>query len=273
MTGAVFAKGPQYNTTHVYVQPGTMGAFRASWMATFGGSSGAQAVVDVTPTPSETESQLVFSPVGTLSVFDFQTPIPYPFGAERTGLLLTDFDAGVQAARSAGANILVAPFPDPVGRDAVVQFPGGINTQLYWHKTAPNYAPLASVPENRFYLTLDSVTAFLSAYLKFTDGKVVRDNPNADAAEIGLPGRKFRRIAVQSPFGNSLVIVTDGHLPYPFGRELTGYSVTDLPATLAKATTNGAKTLWGPAQVGQRASALVQFPGGYIAEVHTGQEG
>lgn len=270
-TGAAFALGPQYDTTHVYVQPGTSGAFVASWTATFGGSSTTESVVDVTPTPSETKSRLVLSPVGTLSVFDFQTPIPYPFGAERTGLLVTDFDAGVQAARTAGANTLVESFPDPIGRDAVVQFPGGINTQLYWHTTPPNYAALTSVPESRIYLTSDSVASFVAAYLRFTGGKVNQDDPNADASEIGLPGQRFRRISIQSPFGNALVIVTGGHLPYPFGREVTGYAVTDLPAILAKATTNGAKTLWGPTRAGRRASALVQFPGGYIAEIHSGQ--
>jgi len=35
------------------------------------------------------------------------------------------------------------------------------------------------------------------------------------------------------------VLVTDGHLPYPFGCEITGYQVRDLAATLAKATAAG----------------------------------
>ena len=53
---ASIAVGPQYDTTHV--------------------------LTDVTPTPSKTTSELVLSPVGSLSVFDYQTPIPYPFGQE-----------------------------------------------------------------------------------------------------------------------------------------------------------------------------------------------
>jgi hypothetical protein len=265
----MLAKGPQYDSTHVYVHPGTIGIFIASWTATFGGSISDQRILAVTPTPSKTKSQVVLSPVGALSIFDFQTPIPYLFGTERTGLLLTDFDAGVRAARTAGANIIVAPFPDPIGRDAIVQFPGGINTQVYWHKTAPNYAPLTSVPENRIYLTVDSIVKFLHAYLEFTGGKIVTDDSSADSAGIGLPGGKYRRIEIQSKFGNALVMVTDGHLTYPFGRELTGYGVTDLQVTLAKATGNGAKILWGPTRVDDRVSALVQFPGGYIAEIHS----
>src|SRR6185312_5059546 len=119
---------------------------------TFGGSAKPQAVVTVTPTPSRTKSQLILSPVGTISAFEFTTAVPYPFGSERTGWLMGDFDAGVQEARDAGAAVVVEPFPDPIGRDAVIEFPGGVNAQLYWHTTAPSYPPLASVPDNRIYL-------------------------------------------------------------------------------------------------------------------------
>lgn len=268
-TSADYAVGPQYDTTHVYVQPGKIDSFINSWIAVFGGTKTSQEVADVTPTPSETKTQLVFSPVGTLSVFDFQTPIPYPFGSERTGLLVRSLDGAVQAARESGAQVTVAPFPDPVGRDAVVQFPGGVNTQLYWHTKAPTQAPLASMPENRVYLTSDSVDGFLSAYLKFTGGKIVTDNRTASAAEIGMPG-DFRRIQVESQFGNALVLVTDGHLPYPFGREVTGYAVKDVAATVSKANMAGAKVVWGPVTTASRKSAMIEFPGGYIAEIHTG---
>jgi hypothetical protein len=30
-----------------------------------------------------------------------------------------------------------APFDDPIGRDAVIQWSGGANMQLYWHTTPP----------------------------------------------------------------------------------------------------------------------------------------
>src|SRR5271163_3868568 len=79
------AVGPQYDSTHVYVAPDDFDRFVASFMATFGGSVGKQSVVNVTPTPSSTISQLVTTPAGMLSVFGFKTPIPYPFGTERTG--------------------------------------------------------------------------------------------------------------------------------------------------------------------------------------------
>src|SRR6201997_3431091 len=81
------AVSPQYDTTHVYVAPEDFDRFVASLIATFGGTASKQGVFTVTPTPSSTMSQLVLTPAGTLSVFGFKTPIPYPFGAERTGYL------------------------------------------------------------------------------------------------------------------------------------------------------------------------------------------
>lgn len=98
---------------------------------------------------------------------------------------------------------------------------------------------------------------------------VIRDDLKADAAEIGMPGRHFRRIQMASSFGDSLVLVTEGHLPYPFGREVTGYAVNDLKATLDKATAAGARVLSSPVTTPSRTTAAVQFPGGYIAEIHS----
>ena len=80
------AVGPQYDTTHVYVAPEDFDRFVASLIATFGGTASKQGVFMVTPTPSETMSQLVLTPVGTISVFGFKTPIPYPFGSRTDGL-------------------------------------------------------------------------------------------------------------------------------------------------------------------------------------------
>src|SRR6202012_1400720 len=112
------AVGPQYDTTHVYVAPEDFDRFTDSFVATFGGSKSQQGVFQVTPTPSQTMSQLVFTPAGTFSVFGFKTSIPYPFGIERTGYLVRDMDLAVQSARLHGADLTVSPFPDPIGRDA-----------------------------------------------------------------------------------------------------------------------------------------------------------
>jgi predicted enzyme related to lactoylglutathione lyase len=259
---------PQYDTAHVYVAPEDFDRFVASLVATFGGTTSKQGVFTVTPTPSSTMSQLVLTPVGTLSVFGFKTPVPYPFGAERTGYLVTDLDAAVQAARTTGADVLVTPFNDPIGRDAVIQWPGGVNTQLYWHTTAPSYKALQTIPENRVYVSADRVAAFVDSFLAFSHGKVISDDPHAPGVEIGRPRDTYRRIRIQSNFGKLTVLVTDGQLPYPYGHELTGYEVSDLSATLARARAAGVEVLVPPYTAGQRTAALVQFPGGYIAEIH-----
>jgi hypothetical protein len=124
---ANLAVGPQYDTTHVYVAPEDFDRFVTSLIATFGGTTSKQGVFTVTPTPSSTVSQLVLTPVGSLSVFGFKTPIPYPFGLERTGYLVTGLDGAVRAALAVGADVLVSPFNDPIGRDVLIQWPGGVN--------------------------------------------------------------------------------------------------------------------------------------------------
>jgi hypothetical protein len=263
------AVGPQYDTTHVYVAPENFDHFVASLLATFGGSATKQGVFTVTPTPSSTMSQLVLTPVGLVSVFGFKTPIPYPFGVERTGYLVTDLDVAIRAARAAGADVLVAPFNDPIGRDAIVQWPGGVNMQLYWHTTPPSYAALQTIPENRVYVSPDRVTAFARSFLAFSRGKTVSDNAQAPGVEIGQPSGTYRRVRMESTFGKLTVLVTDGHLPYPYGRETTGYEVPNLSDTLAKAKAAGVTILTGPYFADQRNAAIVQFPGGYIAEIHS----
>jgi predicted enzyme related to lactoylglutathione lyase len=267
--GASVAVAPQYDTSHVYVAPQDVDTFVSEFLGTFGGKSTKQVIATVTPTPSSTSSQLLQTPAGTVSLFGFRTPIPAPFGAERTGLLVSDLDAAIASARAAGAEVVVSNFPDPIGRDVVVRFPGGLMTQLYWHTTAPSYAAFTTVPENRVYVSPDRVDALLKSFLQFSHGKVVADEAKASGAEIGRPGYSFRRIEIESTFGKMLILATDGILPYPYGRETTGYEVTDLSDTLRKATSLGAKVIVTPVQVAARQSAMVEFAGGYIAEIHS----
>jgi hypothetical protein len=210
------AVGPQYDTTHVYVAPEDFDRFVASLVATFGGTKTKQGVFTVTPTESSTMSQLVLTPVGSVSVFGFKTPIPYPFGAERTGYLVTDMDEAIGAAKATGADTLVAPFNDPIGRDAVIQWPGGVNTQLYWHTTAPSYPVLQTIPENRVYVSPDRVDALVHSFLAFSHGTIVSDEPRASGVEIGKPAETYRRVRIESKFGKLTAFVTDGHLPYPY---------------------------------------------------------
>jgi hypothetical protein len=264
----VVAVSPQYDTTHVYVPPEDVDRFVQSFLATFGGTSTKQVVATVTPTPSRTTSQLLLTPVGTVSLFGFKTPVPYPFGLERTGYLVTDIDDAVQAARRCGGDVLVEKFPDPVGLDAVIQWPGGVNMQLYWHTTKPAYPALQTVPESRVYVSPERASAFVDGLLCFSHGTLISDVAGAPGIEIGRPDTRFRRIRLESAFGKAVVLVTDGHLPYPYGHELMGYEVTDLAGTLAKAKTAGATVLVEPYTSDRRQASMVIFPGGYVAEIH-----
>jgi predicted enzyme related to lactoylglutathione lyase len=268
-----FGVGPQYDTTHVYVQPENFDRFVASLIATFGGTASKQGVFTVTPTPSQTMSQLVLTPVGTLSIFGFKTPIPHPFGIERTGYLVTNLDAAARAAQADGADVLVSPFDDPIGRDAVIQWPGGVNMQLYWHTTPPSYPALKSIPENRVYVSPDRVSAFVHSFLAFSQGRVASDDAHAAGVEIGRPSDTYRRVRVTSIYGSMVLLVTDGHLPYPYGHEVTGYEVVNLAETLGKAKAAGVSVLTGPYTAGRRSGAMVEFPGRYIAEIHSATAG
>jgi len=263
------AVGPQYDTTHVYVSTADMNALVSSFIATFGGAASPPGVTNIAPVPSSTAFQAVRTPAGLLSVFAFQTPIPYPFGEERTGYLVTDMDQAIKAARDAGADVIVAPFKDPIGMDAILEWPGGVKMQLYWHFKASTSPPLDTIPENRVYLSSDRADAFVHSFVGFSGGQVLSDDKMADAAEIGRVGETYRRIRITSLFGSMMVLVTDGHLPYPFGYETTGYAVRDLEATLKKASEADVKIVFPPHSSAGRTFAIVEFPGGYIAEIHT----
>jgi predicted enzyme related to lactoylglutathione lyase len=262
------AVAPQYGTTHVYVPFADFDRFVASFVSTFGGTTSKAAIVTVTPAPSLAKSQVVMTSVGNLSVFGFTTPIPYPFGDERTGSLVSDIDAAVQAARANGADVIVAPFADALGRDAVIQWPGGVNMQLYWHTTPPSYPPLAAVPENRVYVSKDRADDFIRDFVAFSHGAIMSDEPTAPGVEIGRAGETYRRVRIESRFGKVSALVTDGHLRWPYGREVAGYEVSSMAETLANAAAAGVEVLVAPTTVDRRVTAIVLFPGGYIAEIH-----
>ena len=109
------------------------------------------------------------------------------------------------------------PFKDPIGMDAVIQWPGGVKMQLYWHFEPSTNPPLKTIPDNRVCVSRDQADNFVSCFVRFAHGEVVADDKYADAGEIGRAGETYRRIRITSLFGNMQVLVTDGHLPYPFG--------------------------------------------------------
>jgi hypothetical protein len=114
------------------------------------------------------------------------------------------------------------------------------------------------------------VDAFVRSFVAFSQGSVVSDEPHAPGVEIGRPAETYRRVRIESKFGKLTALVTDGHLPYPYGRETTGYEVTSLTDTLTRAKASGVTVLVPPYRTDEREAVLVQFPGGYIAEIHSG---
>jgi hypothetical protein len=165
--------------------------------------------------------------------------------------------------------VVVSPFNDPVGRDAVVQWLGGVNMQLYWDTTLPSYPALKTIPENRVYVSPERPDSFTRSFLEFSHSKVLSDDPRAPGIEIGRASDTIRHIRITSRFGLLTVFVTDGHLAYPYGREMTGYEVANLGETLKNAKAAGATVLVEPYSFGDRRAAMVQFPGGNIAEIHS----
>ena len=141
--------------------------------------------------------------------------------------------------------------------------------QLYWHRIPPSYAGLQTVPENRVYVSPDKADEFVRSFIAFARGRIVSDDRDASGIGIGRSQDTYRRVRIDSKFGKLAVLVTDSHLPYPYGRELTGYGVERLSDTLVKAKAAGATVLAGPYSVSHGDTAIVEFPGGYVAEIHT----
>jgi hypothetical protein len=113
------------------------------------------------------------------------------------------------------------------------------------------------------------VDGFVRSFLAFSHGTVVSDDAQAPGVEIGRPAETYRRVRIESKFGKLTASVTDGHLPYPYGREMMGYEVTNLAEALTKARAAGVDVLVPPYKTDERDAVVVQFPGGYIAEIHS----
>jgi len=121
---------------------------------------------------------------------DSKLRIPYPFGAERTGYLVTDLrrrDASraCRRRRCSGHSVRRSN-----RTDAIIQWPGGVNMQLYWHTTPPSYPGLQTIPENRVYVSTDRAAAFMRSFVAFSHAKVISDDPTRPASRLG--GRRTR---------------------------------------------------------------------------------
>ena len=129
---------------------------------------------------------------------------------------------------------------------------------------APNYSKLQTIPENRVYLSAERADEFVGDFVAFSQGAVTSDDGRAPGVEIGRPSDIYRRVRIDFAFGTMAVLVTDGHLPYPYGREITGYEFPNLSETLNKAKAAGAVVLVEPYIAGQRYVSMVEFPGAIL---------
>jgi hypothetical protein len=104
------------------------------------------------------------------------------------------------------------------------------------------------------------VDEFVRDFVSFSRGKIISDDRHASGVEIGRPDETYHRIPIDSNFGKMTVLATDGHLPYPYGREMTGYEVADLRNTLTRGKAAGATILVGPYTADRRQAAIICFP-------------
>ncbi|WP_321968454.1 glyoxalase [Burkholderia cepacia] len=265
----VILPGAQYTATHIYTSVDKINDLVASLQAALGGGQATPVgPLQITPAPSNTKAYILTTPAGGFSIFAFYTPIPYGFGDEHVGYYVTDINAAVRKAVSNGANVVVSYFSDPVGTDAIVQWPGGIKSQFYHTNQPRSEPPLRSVPEQRVYLSGNDADKYIIGYLRFTGGRVIKDIRNANGIDIGEPNKTYRLVKLQSTIGKVTILVTDGHMPYPYGIEHDGFEVPGLAAALQNAMNLGATPLTKPIYANGRTGVIVSFPGGFIAELH-----
>jgi hypothetical protein len=210
----------------------------------------------------------VFTPAGTFSVFGFTTPIPHPFGLERAGYLVTDMDTAIRSAKANDADLVVAPFKIPLdampscsGRAAFIAAVLALDcAELRETRHGPRKQGVRVTGSRR--CVRPRFRGILARQDRFR--RPERTGHRGGPAKGYLPPRADR-----STFGKIAVLVTDGQLSYPYGREMIGYEVTNIADTVSKAKAAGATILVDPYTADRRQAAIVSFPGGYIAEIHS----
>ncbi len=54
---------------------------------------------------------------------------------------------------------------------------------------------------------------------------------------------------------------------------MTGFEVDNVTDTLTKAKAAGAKVLYGPYKANNKTTAIIKFPGNFISEIHSKEDG
>src|SRR5262249_30077012 len=129
-----------------------------------------------------------------------------------------------------------------------------------------------TVPENRVDVSPGRADAFVRAFVGFSQGKIVSDDRNAPGIEVGRPKDTYRRVRIDSNFGKIAVLVIDGQLPYPYGREINGYGVANHTDPDNRARAGGAPVLVDQPPADARQAAIALSPGGYTADIHLCRE-
>ena len=261
------AVGPQYSSTHVYVAPADFDRFVASFIATFGGTTTKTGVFTVTPTPSLAMSQLVLTPVG---MFGSGSTDRFPTPSAPSELVISSPTWTPPFKRPATME-RTSSSPRSRTRSAAMRSFNGRGWSEHAALLAHDVAKLCPArhgsgepdlcvegPRRRLHPRLPDLLA----------GRRDQRRRCLAGVEIGRPSEVYRRVRIASPVGKLAALVTDGHLPWPYGREVTGYEVSSVPETLDKAVAAGAEVLVAPYAADRRVAAMVRFPGGYIAEIH-----
>jgi hypothetical protein len=154
--------------------PEDLDRFVASFVGTFGGTA-SKGRYHYSHSDAERNRAAVHSLARrNLVRIRLQDPDSLSLRSRKDRISRGDLDAALRAAQTDGADIIVAPFPDPIGRDVVIQWPGGVNMQLYIHTTPPSYEKLQTIPENRVYLSSGKADEFVKDFLRFSRGKWCR---------------------------------------------------------------------------------------------------
>ena len=149
----------------------------------------------------QTMSQLVLTPAGSVSVFGFKTPMPYPFGRRTHGLSGDRSRRRRRAAQADGADVLVSSVQRsdrPGRRDPVAR--RREHAALLAHDAALVPA-LKTIPENRVYVSPERANDFSQLSRRFRTGKVGRTMRTRRVSRSGASPIPYRRDPDPSVFG------------------------------------------------------------------------
>jgi hypothetical protein len=126
---------------------------------------------------------------------------------------VTDLDEAIRSAKIRAADVVVAPFNDPIGRER------SSNGRAESACSSTGTRLLPTMPSFRPFPKTESTCPSGARTNLFANSwpshSVASDDARAPGVEIGRPNDMFRRVRIASTFGTITVLATDGHIPYP----------------------------------------------------------